>query len=200
MEASALSDSFLYGWVVLPVLIFFARIVDVSMGTVRVILTSRGYKYMAPALGFIEILIWLIAIGQIMKNLANPACYVAYAGGFAAGNFVGINIHQRLSLGNVLVQAFAREDATRLVESLRAENYRVTCIDAQGAYGPVKIVFTIVSRRQTKNVVAHIKRYDPHAFYSIEDVDYVERARLTSTGPSANGGRSALARLLRKAK
>jgi uncharacterized protein YebE (UPF0316 family) len=200
METSALLGSILYSWVVLPVLIFCARILDVSMGTVRVILTSRGYRYAAPALGFIEILIWLLAIGQIMRNLANPACYVAYAGGFAAGNYVGIYIHQRLSLGTVLVQAFAQEDAARLVESLKAEDYGVTCIDAQGAYGPVKIVFTIISRRQTKNVVAHVKRYDPHAFYSIEDVDYVERAKLTATPTGLNGRRSGLARPLRKGK
>jgi uncharacterized protein YebE (UPF0316 family) len=99
METSILSASVLYSWVVLPVLIFCARIIDVSVGTVRVILTSRGYRYAAPALGFIEVLIWLLAIGEIMKNLANPACYVAYAGGFATGNYVGIYINQRLSLG-----------------------------------------------------------------------------------------------------
>jgi uncharacterized protein YebE (UPF0316 family) len=200
METSALGISALYSWVVLPVLIFAARIVDVSMGTVRVILTARGYRCAAPALGFIEILIWLLAIGQIMKNLANPVCYIAYAGGFAAGNFVGIYIHQRLSLGTVLVQAFARDDAARLVASLKSEDYGVTCIDAQGAYGPVKIVFTIISRRLTKNVVAHIKRYDPHAFYTIEDVDYVERARLGATCSASSGGRFSFARPLRKAK
>jgi len=197
---SIMADSTVYGWVVLPVMIFCARITDVSMGTVRIILTARGHRYVAPALGFFEIVIWLLAIGQIMKNLANPACYIAYAGGYAMGNFVGIYIHQRLSLGTVLIQAFARADAARLVESLRAEDYRVTCIDAQGAYGPVTIVFTIVPRRQTKNVVAQIKRYDPHAFYSIEDVDYVERPRLLSGGGEANGGRSVFARPLRKAK
>jgi uncharacterized protein YebE (UPF0316 family) len=200
METSVVGDLTLYNWVVLPALIFAARILDVSMGTVRVILTARGYRYAAPGLGFIEILIWLLAIGQIMKNLANPACYVAYAGGFAAGNFVGIYIHQRLSLGTVLVQTFARDDAARLVDSLKSEDYGVTCIDAQGTYGPVKIVFTIISRRLTKNVVAHIKRYDPHAFYTIEDVDYVERARLTAACPASNGGRFSFARPLRKAK
>lgn len=200
METFSLGSSTLYSWVVLPALIFAARIVDVSMGTVRVILTARGYRCAAPALGFIEILIWLLAIGQIMKNLANPVCYVAYAGGFAAGNFVGIYIHQRLSLGTVLVQAFARDDAARLVESLKSEDYGVTCIDAQGAYGPVKIVFTIISRRLTKNVVAHIKRYDPHAFYTIEDVDHVERAGLAATCSASNGGRFGFSRPLRKAK
>ncbi|UCD51225.1 MAG: DUF2179 domain-containing protein [Phycisphaerales bacterium] len=200
METSALGSSAFYSWVVLPALIFAARILDVSMGTVRVILTARGYRCAAPVLGFIEILIWLLAIGQIMKNLANPVCYIAYAGGFAAGNFVGIYIHQRLSLGTVLVQAFARDDAARLVESLKSEDYGVTCIDAQGAYGPVKIVFTIIPRRLTKNVVGHVKRYDPHAFYTIEDVDYVARARLAAACSGPNGGRFGFARPLRKAK
>jgi len=85
-----LMSSKLFAWVVLPVLIFIARVADVSLGTVRVIFITRGLKYFAPIVGFLEILIWLLAIGQIMRNLSHPICYIAYAGGFATGNYVGI--------------------------------------------------------------------------------------------------------------
>jgi uncharacterized protein YebE (UPF0316 family) len=175
MDSLLLFNSGFYTWFVLPALIFCARIIDVSMGTVRVIFVSRGLKYLAPAVGFFEILIWLLAIGQIMKNLSNPACYIAYAGGFAMGNFVGIHIAEKLSLGVVMVRVVTKDDAAPLVDFLKAENYGVTSIDGHGTSGEVKVVFTIVPRREVPGVVELIKKFNPHAFYSIEEVGLVER-------------------------
>jgi uncharacterized protein YebE (UPF0316 family) len=169
------SGEALYTWFVLPSLIFLARILDVSLGTVRVVFVSRGFKYLAPVIGFFEVLVWILAIGQIMKNLANPACYVAYAGGFAMGNFVGMHIAEKLSLGLVLVRIIARADTSALVECLRAGNYGVTIVDAQGAAGPVKIVFTVVPRRELRNVAKLIRQFNPGAFYTIGEVDSVEK-------------------------
>jgi uncharacterized protein YebE (UPF0316 family) len=170
-----LLNSGLYTWLVLPILIFCARVVDVSMGTIRVIFVSRGLKYLAPIVGFFEILIWLLAIGQIMKNLSNPLCYVAYAGGFAMGNFVGIHIAEKLSLGVVMIRVITTKDAAPLVDFLKTENYGVTSIDAHGTSGQVKVVFTIVPRREVSSVVELIKKFNPNAFYSIEEVGLVKR-------------------------
>jgi len=164
-----------YTWFVIPLLIFIARIVDVSLGTVRVIFVSRGLKYLAPIVGFFEILIWLLAIGQIMKNLSNPLCYIAYAGGFAMGNYVGICIAGKLSLGVVLIRVVTKKDALQLVEYLRTENYGVTSVDGHGTSGQVKVVFTIVPRREVQTVVELVKKFNPNAFYSIEEVGFVEK-------------------------
>ena len=164
-----------YAWFVLPFLIFIARVIDVSMGTVRVIFVSRGLKYLAPLVGFFEILIWLLAIGQIMKNLSNPACYIAYAGGFAMGNFVGIWIAEKLSLGVVLIRVVTKKDASELVEYLRSAEYGVTSVDGHGTAGQVKVVFTIVPRREVQSVASLIKKFNPNAFYSVEEVGFVEK-------------------------
>jgi len=169
------ADSGFYTWFVLPFLIFVARIADVSIGTVRVIFVSRGFKYLAPVVGFIEILIWLLAIGQIMKNLSNPMCYIAYAGGFAMGNYVGICIADKLSLGVVLIRIVSKKDALPLVEQLKKENYGVTSVDGHGASGQVKVVFTIVHRREVNSVIELVKKFNPNAFYSIEEVGFVEK-------------------------
>jgi len=169
------SSSIYFTWVVIPVLIFIARIADVSMGTVRVIFVSRGLKYLAPVVGFFEILIWLLAIGQIMKNLSNPVCYIAYAGGFSIGNYVGICIAERLSLGMVLIRVITKKDAVSLVEHLKSEKYGVTSVDGQGASGDVKVVFTIVPRREVKPVIELVKKLNPNAFYTIEEVGFVEK-------------------------
>jgi uncharacterized protein YebE (UPF0316 family) len=168
-------NSGVYTWIVLPFLIFVARIADVSLGTVRVIFVSRGLKYLAPVVGFFEVLIWLLAIGQIMKNLSNPLCYIAYAAGFGMGNYVGIRIAERLSLGVVLIRVVTKKDALPLVECLKAENYGVTSVDGHGTSGLVKVVFTIVPRREVPSVVDLIRKFNPQAFYSIEDVGFVEK-------------------------
>jgi uncharacterized protein YebE (UPF0316 family) len=175
MIALLSSQSDLYAWVILPVLIFLARITDVTLGTVRLIFVARGFKYLAPVVGFFEVLIWILVIGAIMKNLSNPVCYLAYAGGFATGNFVGLLIAEKLSLGVVLVRVVTQKEAGPLLERLRESNYGVTSVEGQGANGPVQIVFTIVPRRELDAVVGLVKRFNPQAFYSIEEVGFVEK-------------------------
>ncbi len=189
-----------YAWVILPILIFLARITDVSVGTVRLILVSRRLKYLAPIAGFFEVLIWIIAMGQIMQNLANPICYVAYAGGFATGNFVGILIAERLSLGTVLVRIITPKETDGLIERLRERRYGVTSLDGQGANGPVEVVFTIVPRREAPVVVELLKEFNPQAFYSIEEVDSVERGVFPVRRPWHQLSCLGMVRPFRKAK
>ena len=169
-----LLDSAFFTWFLLPVLIFIARVADVSLGTVRVIFIARGLKYFAPVVGFFEIIIWLLAIGQIMQHLSSPLCYIAYAGGFATGNYVGMWIAEKLSLGVVLIRVITSKDALELLEYLRTAEYGVTSVDAQGSSGKVQVVFTIVRRREVASVVNLIKQFNPKAFYTIEEVGFVE--------------------------
>ena len=175
MNNMLLFSSGFYAWFILPFLIFIARITDVSIGTMRLIFVSRGFKYLAPIVGFFEVLIWLLAIGQIMKNLANPACYIGYAGGFAMGNYVGMRIAEKLSLGLVLIRVITKEDALPLVKHLDSKKYGVTSIDGHGTRGKVQVVFTIVPRYEAPIVVESIKKFNPQAFYSIEEVGFVEK-------------------------
>lgn len=168
----------LYTWAILPLLIFAARVADVSIGTIRVICISRGLKYLAPIIGFFEVLIWLMAIGQIMQNLSNPMCFAAFAGGFAMGNFVGMCIAERLSLGVVLVRVVTIKNADTLIHHLRNADYGVTCIDGHGKEDSVQIAFTIVPRREVKTVVGLIHEFNPNAFYTIEEVGFIEKGIL----------------------
>lgn len=174
MSDCLLLNSEIFTWILLPVLIFIARVSDVSLGTVRVIFVARGLKYLAPVVGFFEIIIWLLAIGQIMQNLTNPMCYIAYAGGFATGNYIGIWIAEKLSLGVVLIRVITSRDASELLEYLKSAEYGVTSVDAQGSAGRVQVVFTIVKRREVPSVVNLIKQFNPKAFYTIEEVGFVE--------------------------
>jgi len=167
-------DSPLFTWVVIPVLIVLARIIDVTLDTMRIIYISRGMKYLAPLFGFFEILIWLLAISQIMRNLNNPVYYLAYAVGFATGNLVGIFVEERLAVGRVVLRIITQKDTTELVTHLRSCGYGVTTVDAEGTTGPVKLIFTVIDRNKIKSVVQSIQNYNPRAFYSIEDVRLVK--------------------------
>lgn len=166
-------DTQAFQWIILPALIFIARILDVSIGTIRIILLSKGLKRLAPVFGFFEILIWLLAVKQVMGNLTNVVCYIAYAGGFAAGTFVGIMIEERLSLGLVLIRIITRKGGEELITFLRSQGYRVTDLDARGDDGDVRIVFSIIKRQDLSHVQEIIRDFNPQAFYSIEDVRFV---------------------------
>ena len=170
MDISFLFDSWVFTWVVLPIMIFCARIVDVSIGTLRVVFISRGNKVIAPIMGFFEVIIWLIAIGQIMKNLSNVLCYVAYGGGFATGTFVGMWIVDRVSVGTSLVRVITSRDTTKLEERLRAMGYGVTSVEAEGKEGETSVMLTVVRNNDLKDVLKLVETYNPRAFFTIEDI------------------------------
>lgn len=160
-----------FNWVILPLLILIARMSDVTLATLRNIFLSKSIKYIVPFLGFIEVLIWLLAISQIMKNLQNPACFIAYATGYSLGIFFGIKIEERLALGlQVLRVIIPTEASDSLIASLVEKNYGITILDGHGSKGPVKVVFTVVRRKNIREVQALINSMHPTAFYSIEDI------------------------------
>lgn len=176
VELTGLIDPEIYKLVLLPILIFLARVCDVSLGTIRIIFVSKGIKYLAPIVGFFEILIWLLAISQIIQNLTNAYYYIFYACGFATGTFVGILIEEKLSIGTVMIRIITKRDATELIKHLKSEKYGLTTVCAEGMDGPVKIIFTVIRREDIDMVIKCIKKHNPNAFYSIEDVRSVEEA------------------------
>ncbi|MCU0798941.1 MAG: DUF2179 domain-containing protein [Candidatus Thermoplasmatota archaeon] len=170
MDIASFWDSWMFTWVLLPMMIFCARIVDVSVGTLRVVFISRGNKLIAPIMGFFEVIIWLIAIGQIMKNLTNVMCYIAYGGGFATGTFVGMWIVDRLTMGTSLVRVITSRDTSKLEERLRAMGYGVTKVEAEGKEGETNVMFTVIRNNDLKDVLKLVETYNPRAFYTIEDI------------------------------
>jgi uncharacterized protein YebE (UPF0316 family) len=146
----------LFGLVVLPFMIFCARVCDMSLDTIRVIFMSKGIKYLPAIIGFFEVIIWLVAIGQVMNNLTNVVCYIAYGAGFATGTIVGMAIEEKLSLGLTSVRIITKDDPFELMQFLRSHNYGVTSIDGEGGTGRVKMVFTIIKRQDLAHVVGII--------------------------------------------
>lgn len=172
MDGSLITPE-IFAYVILPVMIFCARICDVTMGTLRVIFISKGIRYLAPFIGFFEVIIWLLAIGQVMNNLTNAVSYVAYGAGFATGTYIGMYIEEKISLGLTSVRIITKEDPQELMQYLRSQNYGVTSVDGEGTTGRVKMVFTIIRRQDLAHVVGIIQQFHPNAFYSVEEVKSV---------------------------
>ena len=178
-------DSQVFSYGLLPLLIFLARICDVSIGTMRIIFVSKGKKYIAPLFGFFEVLIWITAVSKIMQNLDNYINYVAYAAGFATGNFVGMLIEERLAIGVQMIRVFAYKNGETLVHILNSNGFGATSVEAKGARENVLLIYTIVNRNDKQKVIGLINEFNPKAFYTIEDVKDVNRGIFTQRKENA---------------
>lgn len=158
--------------VFVPVFIFFARIFDVSIGTLRIMYVAKGFKLEAALLGFIEILIWIIVIVQIFSNLDNWLNYIAYAGGFASGVYIGMFIEERMKKGIQLFRIVPVKESGILFEKLKESGFRVVAVDGEDRSGSVKVIFTIAKRSRWQELANLISLYAPNSFYSAEDVRF----------------------------
>ncbi|WP_242052490.1 DUF5698 domain-containing protein [Dysgonomonas sp. GY75] len=109
-----------YPWL-LPLMIFFGRICDVTLGTLRIIFVSKGERYKAPIVGFFEVFIWVVIISQIFAHANSLIAYVAYAAGYAAGNYVGILVENRIAFGYQLLRVYTKKDVPELIKDLNKQ-------------------------------------------------------------------------------
>ncbi|HEU5291293.1 MAG TPA: DUF5698 domain-containing protein, partial [Cyclobacteriaceae bacterium] len=161
----------IFSYVLLPLLIFLARITDVSINTIRIIYVLGGRKVTATVLGFFESFVWLMAIRQIFEHLDNWICYVAYPGGFAMGILVGMMIEERIAYGKVIVRIITRKDVTQLIAFLNQHHFRYTKVDAEGPDGHENLVFTVLERESLEDLLVKMKAILPSAFYTVEKVN-----------------------------
>ncbi len=162
-------------WVVYPLLIFIAKIIDVALATMRIVFVSKNKKYLASIIGFIEILLWLVIISHVVKNLENPLNYLAYALGYAVGNWSGMKIENKLAMGMSMIRVITAKEGTLLVSKLRDLGQVVTDVPAFGNLGPVRVIFMVIKRRELKSIISIIKEFNPNAFYTVEDVGFVSK-------------------------
>ncbi|MFW5879605.1 MAG: DUF2179 domain-containing protein [bacterium] len=167
--------NFVVDYLLLPLFIFLARICDVSLGTIRIVFVSKGLKFIAPILGFIEVLIWIVAISRIMENLTNWACYIAYAGGFVIGNYIGMIIEEKIAIGVEMIRIITKKNPGKLISELKEKGYGVTFIKAEGNYGEVGVIYSIIKRNKLDEVVSIIRQFNPKALYTVEDIKFVNK-------------------------
>lgn len=154
----------------LPIIIFFGRIVDVSLGTLRIIFVSKGERLKAPIIGFFEILIWVVIISQVFSRANDIVTYLSYAAGYAAGNYVGILIEKRIAFGVILCRVYTNKSGSKLLKLFTLNGFGATMTHGTGSVNEVDIVETILERKHLKRVSKIVLEFDKDAFYVIEDI------------------------------
>lgn len=172
---AAWMDSSIFNYVVFPFIIFLMRLTDVTLMTLRIIFVSKGYKLWSSVMGFFEVSVWLVAISQVMNNLDKPLYAIAYAVGFACGNYLGAYLDEKIALGVNLLQIITNKDAEQLVKYLRDNDFGVTSINAEGARGPVKVIYSVVRRKDLNKIIQIVNEFNPNAFYSVAEVRSVNK-------------------------
>ena len=165
----------------LPLIIFLGRIMDVSLGTLRIIFVSKGEKYIAPVIGFFEVFIWIVVISQILSRANDLLAYLSYAAGYATGNFVGIIIEQRIAFGVLLLRVYTTNNGQELVNLLNKKNYGATMTRGSGSAGDICIVETVVERKWMREVTTIFEEFDPNVFYVVEDIRTKQRGIFSET-------------------
>lgn len=169
LESYGISEQ-LFDYLIMPFLIFIARVGDVSINTLRIMFMMNGKKNIAPFLGFFEALIWLLAIGQIFQNIDNPLSYLAYAAGFGTGTYVGMYFDEKLAFGRVLVRVITPEPMMDLMDYMKEHDHRFTNVGGEGRFGKVNLLFTVLKRDSLKSFIEKVRSLDEKAFYTIEGV------------------------------
>ncbi len=158
-----------YPWL-LPLIIFFGRIVDVALGTLRIIFVSKGEKNIAPLIGFVEVFIWVVVISQILVRANDMVSYLSYAAGYAAGNYIGMLIEDRIAFGIVLCRIYTQKNGKDLVQILNKLDVGATMTHGVGSANEVDIIETVVGRKEFKNLISTLNEFDSNIFYVVEDV------------------------------
>lgn len=147
--------------------IFFARVIDVSLTTLRLLMVVKGHRFYAAGIGFFEVLIYLASLRLIFENLNEPLNLVFYAAGFATGNIVGSYIEEKLAVGVYTVQVITLRSPLELTEKLRCSGYGVTAIEGKGREGARYILQIIVLRKCIPELRREIDKWDKDAFWTV---------------------------------
>jgi len=151
--------------------VFSARVCDVSLGTLRTLMVFRGYRLRSTLIGFGESMIWVAAAGLVLSNLTEWYMLVAYASGYATGNYVGIWLESKLAMGMELVRVISSEPNVALAKRLREDQFSIVAVDGRGDDGrAIEVLFAVEQRRRLPKLIARIHQADPSAIYTISDV------------------------------
>ncbi len=174
------------------IIIFFARICDVSLGTLRTIITVQGRSHLAFFLGLGEILIWITAASTVITQLKdNPILILFYALGYATGNVTGINIERKLALGFLILRVISVSRGKEIASRLRGAGQAVTVFTGEGLKGPVTELYIVCRRRDQNWILQMVKEEDADAFYITEQAGSVNKILRPMPVP-ATGWRAAL--------
>jgi len=154
---------------VMALLIFFLRILDVSLGTLRTVAVVQGRLVISVLIGFVEVIVWAIAVSQVITRVQeSPILLLAFAAGFAAGNACGIALERLIGIGEVVVRMIVSSQPEAIAERIRSMGLALTSFAGQGKDGPRTLMFTTCTRRSLGRVIKEAATLDPQIFYTVD--------------------------------
>lgn len=162
-------------------LIFIARVLDVSMATMRTLMVVQGRRVQAALIGFVEITIYVTALSQVVNSLDNPFNLLAYSLGFASGTYIGITIEGKIALGNLAAQIIMKTaDNKELIDALRENKFGVTVLEGIGIEGPKEILNVALNRKDLKTLEDIVFKYDEKAFITVNNINPISGGYFSS--------------------
>jgi uncharacterized protein YebE (UPF0316 family) len=161
-----------------PLLIFGLRIIDVSLGTIRMLLAMRDARKLVPLIAFFETLIWVFAVGNAIRHLDSGWHILGYCMGFATGNAAGLWLEGKLAFGLASIRVITRNGGREIADALRAQGFGATELEGEGREGKVVVVWLVTMRRSVPIVLETVKRLVPDAFVTVEEPRSIERGWL----------------------
>ncbi|MBN1827167.1 MAG: DUF2179 domain-containing protein [Candidatus Eisenbacteria bacterium] len=167
-------------WTVLltGVIVFFARVGDVSLGTIRTISIVQGKTRAAFFLGFVEVCLWLFVVTTVVNQvMEQPILALFYALGFSTGNVVGIKLERRLAFGHTVLRVITPHMGKEMAAEIREIGFPVTTFTGEGRSGPITELYVACRRRDLPVILPVVHRIDPDAFYLTEQAGTVSKIR-----------------------
>lgn len=161
-------------------LIFVLRTLDVGISTVRIVLLGRGKRGLAAGLGFVEAIVWVVAVARVLDGIDDPARMVAFAAGFAMGTYLGSLVEEWLAIGQALVRVVAPIDSPSVAPELRELGFGATVFNGDGMDGEVRLTFCVVERKRLGEVNRLIHNVNPDAYVTVDNTASVDLARFES--------------------
>ncbi len=151
------------------IFIFAARVIDVSMLTIRTLMVVRGKRLQAALIGFFEVIVYIVALNRVVNSLDNPFYLFCYALGFATGNYVGSVLEEKMAIGDITVQIIPKTNGENIQEALRANGFGVTAVEGMGKEGPKQILHVGLKRKMLPKLIETMDSLDEDAFMTIMD-------------------------------
>lgn len=170
--------AFIFGYL----FIFFARVADVTLATIRTLMVVQGRRVQAALIGFFEVSIYVTALSRVVSGLDDPLKLLSYALGFACGNYFGITIENKIALGNLAAQIILKTSENKeLIELLREKGFGVTVIEGQGLEGTREILNVAINRKELENLKKLVYEYDKNAFITVNNINPISGGYFAAT-------------------
>lgn len=156
-------------------LIFGLSLIQVSVGTLRTIMMTRGRSTWAALLGFAEVTVWLIALGQVVGDLDTMWKVFSYSGGYVTGTLVGMWLENRLALGHVDLHIVSTTKGVEIAQKVRQAGYGATHLSAEGRSGPVQLIEVVAARRQVADILRLVNEVDAASFVAVREARQIVR-------------------------